>query len=83
MSDALTDDQRCVLLSLDGRGDAWQRPMDVGGSDGSHHSRTLAKLAAMGLAERRDRGSITGRRAVWLYRITSAGTTAITKDPTP
>ena len=31
----------------------WVRPMDVGGSDGSHHSGTLAKLVKLGYAESR------------------------------
>ena len=53
--------------------DQWARPMDLGGFDGSWHSRIAAKLAAKSLLERRDRGSLTGRRAVWLYRITEAG----------
>lgn len=39
-------------------GEAYVRPMDVGGADGSHHSATLARLAALGLAERRKRHQI-------------------------
>lgn len=34
------------------RSDEYLRPMDVGGHDGSHHSRTLAKLHKLGLVER-------------------------------
>lgn len=49
-------------------GKSWWRPMDVGGFDGSHHSRTLAKLVKLGLAERRQRGSLAGIRSSWEYR---------------
>lgn len=48
-------------------GKSWWRPMDVGGFDGSHHSRTLAKLVKLGLAERRKRGSLAGIRSSWEY----------------
>lgn len=44
----------------------WVRPMDVGGKDASHHSRTLAKLVRLGLAERRRRAGWT--RPSYLYR---------------
>lgn len=33
----------------------WARPMDVGGRDCSHHSRTLSKLVRLGYAEARRR----------------------------
>lgn len=49
-------------------GECWWRPMDVGGSDGSHHSRTLAKLVRLGLAERRQRGALCKMRGSWEYR---------------
>lgn len=47
----LTKRQLELLRWLDD--DQWQRPMDVGGRDGSHHSATLAGLARRGLAERK------------------------------
>ena len=36
----------------------WARPMDVGGTDGSHHSKTLAALWRQGLVERRPRQTL-------------------------
>lgn len=48
----LSDRQRDVLGSLVVYG-GWARPMDVGGTDGSHHSTTLSQLATRGLAERK------------------------------
>ena len=35
----------------------WLMPMDLGASNGSHHSYTLTKLAARGLGERKKYGS--------------------------
>jgi predicted transcriptional regulator len=50
----------------------WARPMDVGGRDASDHSRVLAKLVKLGLAERKRRPSIMNslgsRRGSYLYR---------------
>ncbi len=37
------------------RGDGWMRPMDIGGSNGSHHHRTLQILVKRGLVECRRR----------------------------
>ena len=51
--------------------EGWARPMDCGGSDGSHHGATLAKLARLGLAERK--GYTPGCRVVWAYKITAMG----------
>ena len=51
--------------------DGWAKPMDCGGSNGSHHSATLAKLARAGLADRK--GYTPGCRAVWTYKITVQG----------
>lgn len=56
--------------------DGWAAPLDCGGSNGSHHSYTLHKLAKCGVAERkkyarlRDKGSCT-------YRINDAGRAAL------
>lgn len=49
--------QRDVLVSL-AHHDGWSRPMDVGASDGSHHSTTLRALIKKHLVERRVRGSL-------------------------
>lgn len=50
----------------------WMRPMDVGGSNGSHHSATLAKLVRKGLAEDTGR-SVNMERGSKRYRATVAG----------
>lgn len=50
MSRDLNKRELDVLRSLDD--EIWVRPMEVGGSDGSHHSTTLARLARRGLVER-------------------------------
>ena len=57
-----------VLELTQQTGQYWARPMDVGGYDGSHHSRTLAKLVKLGLAERRQRGALCAIRGSWEYR---------------
>lgn len=75
----LTDSQRDVLLSLEffhrnvadvGYPDRRARPMDVGGTDCSHHSGTLKALAKKGLVDRHKRG---GRRGACTYALTDAG----------
>lgn len=63
-----------VLLNM-AHGD-WVRPMDVGGSDGSHHSYTLRKLADMGLVEQDVRGGRQIRKA-YKYRLTEKGKTVL------
>lgn len=65
----LTDNQREVLESMDP--ESWQRPMDVGGRDASHHSHTLVALAKKGLVDRSVRAS--GMRGSYLYRIKPEG----------
>src|ERR1700746_2234318 len=47
----LTERQRELLRWLDD--EAFRTPMDLGGTNGSHHSATLAQLARKGLAERK------------------------------
>jgi len=59
----LTELERDVLDCL---GDEWVRPMDIGGRDASHHSRTLARLVRMGLVERKRRAGWC--RPSYLYR---------------
>lgn len=63
---ALPSRQRELFRALQEHGD-WARPLDLGGGDGSHHSKTLRTLVAKGLvdAERRAVG-VTG--GSWLYR---------------
>jgi hypothetical protein len=64
----LTDRDREVLENLGAcEPGEWMRPMDVGGRDASHHSQTLAKLVARGLAESRPWGG--AKR----YRINDGG----------
>ena len=53
----------------------WCTPRMLGGTDGSHHSATLAQLVRKGLAERKSRGGHT--RNVWQYRRTRAGKRAV------
>jgi predicted transcriptional regulator len=59
----------------------WLRPMDLGGTDASAHSRRLRRLVSMGLVERKRRDSIMNnlgsRRGSYVYRITKAGRTHI------
>lgn len=61
----LTERDREVLLALSS--EDWHRPMDVGGTDRSHHSATLQKLVRYGLAEQKRfyRGVSGGH---WRYR---------------
>jgi hypothetical protein len=54
--------------------DGWAKPMDCGGTNGSHHGATLVKLAKAGLADKQ--GYTPGRRAVWMYKINDAGKAA-------
>lgn len=72
----MTPRQRELLRALcDVDGDDFVRPMDVGGTDGSHHSKTLRQLVAKGYAERRERGGWT--RNAWGYRATDKGRAAL------
>jgi hypothetical protein len=52
----------------------WARPMDCGGSNGSHHGATLAKLWRRNLV---DRKGWKQRRAVNWYKINKAGRAAL------
>jgi hypothetical protein len=64
---------RQIASSMDG----WLTPMFCGGTDGSHHSATLRKLARKGLVERKVRSGLSRRS--YLYRITLAGRAALKK----
>ncbi len=87
MSGKLTEAQREVLDSLDSwrlmhidsGTSEWARPMDVGGSNGSHHSGTLAALVRKGLAERQQRSAWMSRGS-WVYRITPAGRSILAQE---
>jgi hypothetical protein len=76
----LSDRDVETLRALKARADAatdtspWFTPMDMGGSDSSHHSKTLRKLADRRLAKLRKRigASSTGRGAN-TYQISAAG----------
>jgi hypothetical protein len=61
-----------------GRADMWVKPMDCGGRNNSHHSRTLTKLAKRGLAEREAPWSLSMVRGSCRYRINDAGITELT-----
>lgn len=84
---SLNDNEYAVLMSLSRHcqhHDCPARPMDVGGSDGSHHSATLRKLAARGFVERMRRNSIcnmlNSRRGSYCYRISAAGIAAASAE---
>jgi hypothetical protein len=66
----LTDLQRYVLEYVT---DRWQRPLDMGGHDGSSHSAVLAALVRKGLVEKRQRGGLAYYRGSYVYRLTPAG----------
>jgi len=82
----LSDEDLLLLRYLIQTERRWVRPMDLGGADGSSHSRILTKLVKLGLAERRPRGTLAndlyamgtspGRKAPvasYEYRSTTAG----------
>lgn len=52
--------------------DGWVMPMDCGGSNGSHHSYTLHKLAKRGLCDRKKYGN-RREKGSCRYRINDAG----------
>lgn len=75
----LTDQQEEVLASLP-LGDVWVRPLDIGGTSQSHHSRILRRLVDLGLVERKER-SARGSRPSYRYRITRLGESALDGKP--
>lgn len=66
--DAATRNHLAVMPERGG----WVMPMDCGGSNGSHHSYTLAKLAKRRLAERKKYGT-AHEKGSCRYRISPAG----------
>lgn len=80
MSEKLSEREREVLggleyearqFALGHRTRDYSRPMDVGGSNSSHHSKTLTKLSERGLVEKK-RWAGHCRRS-YRYKITSEG----------
>lgn len=74
MTTELTAREREVLAQLkEDWPNEWVRPMDIGGRDGSDHSRVLKALAVKGLLERARRNSLanTSRdsRGSYVYRV--------------
>lgn len=59
MPPTLTEREREVLADLSHE---WARPMDLGGRNGSDHSRVLAALARKGVIERRRRNTLANMR---------------------
>lgn len=59
---------------MHGHGEGWFKPLHVGGSNRSHHSRTLRKMSSKGLLEtERNVWVGSGGRGSRRYRITSIG----------
>ena len=59
------------------------RPLDLGGSNGSHHSTTLRALVQKGLVHRDREARRNGTRPGCLYWITPAGVDALEKLKEP
>lgn len=72
----LSDRQRELLRWLD---NVPRTPMQLGGTDGSHHSATLRALVKKGYAEAT--GRVRGRRYGLRYRRTIAGKKALAWKP--
>lgn len=77
-------EQANISHSTIGHRRGWAKPMDFGGSNGSHHSATATKLARHGLVEVESPSvKHAGRSKYWragkLYRITAAGVAALRK----
>lgn len=66
---SLTPREQRILDLLD---DEWQRPMDLGGGNSTHHSATLRNLVKKGYAEKRRRDSLMNAlgssRGSYIYR---------------
>lgn len=70
----LTKRERDVLTALSQTGYDWNRLLDIGGSNGSDHSRIVRKLAARGfVAMKVTGGSMTQQRRTYRYGITVLG----------
>lgn len=79
--------EHAVLADLASLPRGWVRPMDIGGTNGSHHAQTLARLCRKGLAKRRPRPTLMNvlihpkRPRSYRYRITRAGRAALRNEP--
>lgn len=77
----MTENQAEVLEGLNQMG--WLRPMDFGGSNGSHHGVTARRMEKQGWVEWRYCGHEPGeklrhmKRGSCLYRITAKGAQAL------
>lgn len=80
----LTEEEREILIAAEfihrhpdqgmwQYGEGWFKPMHVGGTDGSHHSRTLRKMARKGLIDTEVNPSLSGIRNSRRYRISAGG----------
>lgn len=58
----ITEDEMLTRLREFKPPGAWARPMDLGGTDGSNHSRVLASLVRKGLVERAQRDTLANDR---------------------
>ena len=70
MTGELTGKEVEILQSAQLMGKQWFRPLDIGGTNNSNHSRLLARLVAKGLIERKHRSSHYSRPS-YLYRVVS------------
>lgn len=55
--------------------DGHAKPLDFGGSNGSHHSSTAQKLVRLGLVDRKWVGGYY--RKTWAYKVTPTGIKAL------
>jgi hypothetical protein len=69
-----------VLHDLAAGPDAWVRPMDLGGRDGSDHSYRLSKLSRLGLVDARPRSTWANQRGSKEYRLNDAGRRALQSE---
>jgi hypothetical protein len=76
---ALTDRDLAVLRELSAYPNG-ARPMDLGGTNGSHHGATLRKLVQRGLATRTLRSAPGGARASYRYWLSGQGRALLAGD---
>ena len=77
MPDHLTDYEEEVVRALE----SWHRrhgpdgaiPLDLGASNGSHHSGTLNRLCRKGIVARTSRNPLATRRGSYRYALTETG----------
>ena len=72
----MTPNEAEVLASMEGHG--WITPMRFGGTSGSHHAVTAARMVPKKWVERQKRNGFGNpRRPSWEYRITPLGAKAL------